>query len=84
MYLSVQRLHHMPQCQRTRVSTGECPDNKQINKRSVTWQTWTLHQSSSISLFYIFKLDRSLVYIDKLDQLMKIINLYMVVIPPPE
>ena len=49
------------------VPTERCMDNEHINKRSVAWQTWTLHQSSNISRFSILKLEISLVYIDQLE-----------------
>ena len=30
-----------------------------IKKRIVVWQTWTLHQSSSIACYYVVKLYKS-------------------------
>ena len=63
-----------------------CPDNKNINKHSLLWKTWTLNQSSNIARFSFPKLETSLVYIDHLDiyQFRKIINMFRVGIQPPE
>ena len=81
----VQCLHHMPQCQRTRVYKDWCLDNEHIEKRSAAWQTWTLYQISNTARFSVVKIDKSLAYIDQLElyQLMKIINMFRVGIPPP-
>ena len=48
-------VNHMYICIQTRVYKGRCLDNKHIDKRSVAWQTWTLHQSSNIARFSIVK-----------------------------
>ena len=82
----VECLHHMPLWQHTCFYKFRFPDNKHINKWGVTWQTWTLHQSSNTERFYAVKLDTSLVYIDQLylDKFMKTINIFSVGIPTPE
>ena len=49
----VQCLYHVPQCQHTRVYHGHCLYNEHINKRSVAWQTWNLHQSSNTARFSV-------------------------------
>ena len=53
------------------------------NKGDIEWQTWTLHQRSSISKYYVVKLEKYLLYIDQLYHFMKIINLSRIEIPPP-
>ena len=54
-----------------------------INKHSVGWKTWTLHQSSKIARYSVVKSDTYIVYIDQLElyQFTKIINMVMVGTP---
>ena len=81
-----QCLYHVPQYQWTGANKGNSPDKKNIKKHSVERQTWTLHQSSNIARFSVVKFKTSLLYIDQLelDQFMKIINMFRVVITTPE